>query len=131
MSQRERFERVCREACEAEGWELSEGVVTLVFEDGRRQVVDFELFAFEGQELVRLFTTIGSTVRIDPMRLESALRLNFGLPHGALAVKKDNLVMVDTLMAERCDAGEVAAAVRYLGETADHFEKTMFGPDRH
>ena len=131
MSHEERFLEVCREACEEQGWEYSERGVTLAFEDGRRQAVDFEFFAFEGQELVRLFTTIGSTVRIDPMRLETALRLNFGLPHGALAVKKDDLVMVDTLMAERCDAGEFAAAVRYLGETADHFEKTMFGPDQH
>jgi len=64
-------------------------------------------------------------------RLATALNINFGLPHGCLAVKDDMLVMVDTQILADADAGEVLAAVGYLAETADYYERTMFGPDSH
>ena len=56
------------------------------------------LFSDAGRDaLVRFATTIGSTARIEPLRLNNALRLNYGLPHGSLALKDDHLVMVQTL----------------------------------
>jgi hypothetical protein len=131
MTPREAFEATCRGVCEERGWGFSGTRIELKFESGRHQLVELEFFDFEGEELVRLFSRIGSVKHMHPMRLTDALRLNFGLPHGALAVKDDELVVIDTLLVEGADAEEVEVSVRYLAETADHFERTMFGVDEH
>jgi hypothetical protein len=39
--------------------------------------------------------------------------------------------MVDTLMLADADPGEVRATLSYLAETADYYERTMFGPDAY
>jgi hypothetical protein len=131
VSARERFDRVCEQVCEGQGWGHSETQFEIKFEEGRRQIVFLEFFDFEGEELVRFYTVIGSVKSMNPLKLTQALRLNFGLPHGALAVRDDELVMIDTLMVEDADPGEIEASAAYLAETGDHFEKTMFGSDRH
>ena len=131
MPNREDFIRSCEQVCEDEEWTLEPGRIEIDFESGRHQSVSFEFFEFEGQALVRLHSRIGSTKHIDPVRLTSALSLNFRLPHGALAVHKDELVIVDTMMVSEADPAEIAAAFGYLAETADHYERTMFGPDIH
>ncbi len=131
MSAREQFEEICRKVCEEQGWNRTDNRIEIKFEAGRHQVVFLEFFDFEDEELVRLYTVIGSTKVMNPMKLTQALRLNFGLPHGALAVRDDELVIIDTLMVEDADPGEIEASASYLAETGDHFEKTMFGSDQH
>ncbi|MGH0037504.1 MAG: hypothetical protein ACQGVK_20950 [Myxococcota bacterium] len=131
MSAREQFDRICDQVCEEQGWGRSENQIEVKFEEGRRQIVFLEFFDFEGEELVRLYSVIGSVEAMNPLKLTQALRLNFGLPHGALAVHADELVMIDTLMVEDADPGEIEASAAYLAETGDHFEKTMFGSDQH
>ena len=66
-----------------------------------------------------------------PIRLTIALRINAELAHGAFAVKNDHLVMVETLVLEDADPGETEAAIRYLAETADYYEKAIFQTDEH
>lgn len=129
MSRRDDFIHRVRDVCTERSWIFEPGSVEIPFEDGRRQRVDLEFFTFEDEELVRIHTGIGSTEHIDDERLVTALGLNFRLPHGALAIHKNDLVMVDTLMVSEADTTEIAAALAYLAETADHFEKTMFGRD--
>jgi len=131
VSAREAFEALLAEVGKQAGWAVSERGVEVRFDEGRHQRVLLEFFEFEGTELVRFHTTIGSSVRIDPLRLTTALRLNYGLPHGSLALKDDLLVMVDTLIVKDADPDEIRATVQYLAETADHFERTMFGGDRY
>ena len=131
MSKRDEFEATCARLCQEQGWVFGRGRVEVKLGDGRHQVVWLEFFEFEEEELVRLYTTIGSRKGIGAAKLANALRLNFGLPHGALAVRDDQLVMIDTLLVEDADPGEIEASVAYLAETGDHFEKTMFGPDEH
>ena len=80
---------------------------------------------------MRLHTVIGSTEHIRAERLTHALRMNFGLPHGSLAVKDEMLVMLDTQLLAEVDLGELDACMIYLAETADRFEQSMFGPDRY
>jgi hypothetical protein len=41
------------------------------------------------------------------------------------------LVMVDTLILSDADPAEIEATVGYLAETADYYERTMFGPDAY
>ena len=133
MSQRDAFESVCAEVCASRGWRYaSERIEVGVGGGGERsQGISVEFFEFEDREFVRLFTTIGNIEHINALRLISALRLNFGLPHGAMAVRGSDLVIVDTLMVSHPDPQEIGSMLNYLGETADHFEKSIFGPDHH
>ncbi len=129
MPNREDFNSTLQGICADRSWSFEPGCVEIQFADKRRQRVAFEFFSFEGRELVRIHSVIGSTRKIDSDRLNTALGLNFRLPHGALAIYKDDLVMVDTLMVQEAGPAEITAAIAYLAETADQYEKTMFGPD--
>ena len=66
---------------------------------------------------------------MDATRLSQGLRVTFKLPHGALALHKDALVVVETLSV-MAPPERIESVVRYLVETADHLEATMFGGDR-
>jgi len=116
--------------CKALGWHLEDDAIEARFENGRRQELSYRFFEFDGQELVRFDTVIGDASLVNPARLTQGLRVTYKLPHGALALKDDSLVMVDTLLVDD-DAAAVEAIVRYLAETADHLELTMFGGDEH
>jgi len=131
LSAREGFERICIEVCRAREWIGQRDQVEVKLEGGRRQVVQLQFFEYEGREMVRLHTVIGSTERIRPTRLQFALELNYALPHGAMAVKDEQLVMVDTLILAEADPGELEASLEYLATTADQYEASMFGPDVH
>jgi hypothetical protein len=125
------FEQVYRRVCEDKGWKLSDKQVDIEIGDGRRQTVYLDFFEHDGRELVRFHTVIGSTERIRSDRLSFALEVNYRLPHGSLAVKAGMLVMVDTLILSDADPAEIEATVGYLAETADYYERTMFGPDAY
>ncbi len=126
---RERFDAAVERVCKAQGWDLSGDEIVLATDGERQQRVVFDPFDFEGEALVRFSSVIGPSEHIEPLHLNTALRLNYGLPHGALALRGEQLVLVDTLMVEDPDEEEIEAVVRYLAETADHFEATLFGPD--
>jgi hypothetical protein len=131
MATREAFAQICQRVCAQQGWKLLPSGVQVSFGDGRKQVVSLEFFEFEHEELVRLYTTIGRVRDMDARRLTTALRVNASLAHGALAVKDDDLAMVDTLMLDDADPGEIEASIGYLARTADYYEKTIFGTDEH
>ena len=128
MSQAD-FKSVMASVCTAQGWALDRNRVELSLESGRDQGVEFENFEFEDEALVRLVSPIGSTEQIEPLHLNNALRLNYGLPYGALALRGEQLVLIDSVMADNVEVEEIEAVVRYLAETADHFERTLFGSD--
>jgi hypothetical protein len=123
------FESVVEAVCTQQGWTRDGEAIEVPLDAGRRQIVRFEAFDFEGEALVRAASAIGPSEHIEPLHLITALRLNYGLPHGALALHGEQLVLVDTLMADDPDADEIEAVVGYLAETADHFERTLFGTD--
>ena len=123
------FETALDGVCSQQGWTRASDEIEVPIEGGRRQRVAIEDFEFEDELLVRLASPIGPTEHIDPLRLNTALRLNYGLPHGALALRGEQLVLVDTLLADEPDPEEIEAVVAYLAETADHFERTIFGTD--
>lgn len=131
MATKEAFGRLCERVCRDEGWNLLPTGVQIFGPDGRQQVVFLEFFEFENSDLVRLYSIIGSTAALAAERLALALRVNARLAHGALAVRDDELVVTDTLLLADADPGEVSAALRYLAETADYYEKIFFGTDEH
>ena len=128
---RENFGQLCERVCEEQGWELLPAGVRIGFSSGRRQIVSLEFFEFEDQELVRVYTEIGSVDGMSPERLSMALQINGRLAHGALAVRDDRLIMTDTLLLQDADAAEIEATLGYLAETADYYEKTLFGTDEN
>jgi hypothetical protein len=125
------FPDLCRNVCEEQGWDLQPSGVHVGLDGGRHQVVSLEIFEHEHDELVRFSSTIGEAGKLTPVRLTIALRINAELAHGAFAVKEDQLVMVDTLLLEDADPSEIEAAIRYLAQTADYYERVIFETDDH
>ena len=125
------FGEICKRVCEERGWELLPSGVVVKFSDGRHQVVSMEFFEFRGEEQVRLYSTIGGASELGNDSLVTALRVNATLAHGALAVREDDLVVVDTLILRDADPGEIEASISYLAETADYYERIVFGTDDH
>ena len=80
---------------------------------------------------MRLFSTIGNASEMSPERLVTALRVNASLAHGAIALRENQLVVVDTLILQDADPGEIEASIGYLAETADYYERMIFGTDEH
>lgn len=131
MSTKETFARLCERVCEEQDWSVRPNGVELKLPDGRHQVVAIEFFESDDEELVRLYTTIGSTDALGEKRLALALQVNARLAHGALAVRDGQLIMTQTLLLEDADPGEIRASLRYMAETADYYEKIFFGTDQH
>jgi hypothetical protein len=131
MATQDQFAQILRRVCAERVWELTPSGVRVEFPSGRQQVVELEFFEFQAEELVRLHTTIGRIEELDPVRLTVALRINAELPHGALAILEDDLVMTDTLMLDDANFGEIEASIKFLAETADDYERTLFGTDQY
>jgi hypothetical protein len=128
---RQGFEQRTTEICERRGWKWDGKRVELHLDGGRRQEVHLDYFTFDDHEMVRLFSRIGPTRRIRADKLVFALELNWSMAHGSMAVHDEMLVLVDTLMLGDADEAEIEAAVSFLAETADRYEKSMFGPDAY
>ncbi len=126
-----RFAEKCREVCDAHGWELLPTGVLVQFGDGRKQLVSLEFFEFDSEELVRLMSTIGPTDTMTPEELTTALRSNAEVAHGALAIRDDELVLVDTLLIDGLEASALAASIEFLATSADDTERVAFRTDAH
>ena len=131
MAGREHFAEILKRVCRDKGWNLLPTGIQVSWPNGRGQLIELEFFQFQREELVRLFTTIGDVDSMSAVRLTVALRINAELAHGCLAVHEDDLVMTDTLMLRDADFAEIEASIGYLAETADYYEKTIFGTDRY
>jgi hypothetical protein len=131
MSGSEAFGAMCRRVCQERGWELLPGGIRVALGHGRYQLVELELFEARGRELVRLVTTVGNARELGEERLGRTLRWNADLVLGAFAVRDGDLVMTDTLLLGDADESELEAAVGYLAETADHYERLLFRDDTY
>ena len=131
LSGTERFEEMCEQVCEKRGWTRTAHQIDVPTSGDRHQTVYLSFFEFEERAMVRLHTVIGSTARIRPERLIFALELNFSLPHGCLAVQKDNLVIVQTLVLGEADSIELESSVDFLAKTGDQYEASLFAQDEH
>jgi len=127
----ERFEDLCTQICNQAGWERLPNAIRVTWPGGRHQLVALEYFEQQDQEFVRMCTRIGPVEVLDEDRLISALRVNAGLAHGALAVMHDALVMLDTQLLQDAEPNEIKASIDYLARTADSYEKTLFGTDAY
>ena len=127
MSLPEIFQKVC----EKHGWSQNEYEVQLDLEGGRKQKVSFELFVYEKDQMGRIYSVVGDANILSETQLRSALGINNGLAHGALAIRSGELVVSDTFLMSDADEGEVEASIRFLAKTADRYEKVLFGSDKN
>jgi hypothetical protein len=129
LARQQHFAQLLERSCRERGWELLPTGISVSWPNGRRQLIELGFFEFKDEELVRLFTTIGEVDGMSALRLTVALRTNAELAHGCLAIHEDHLVMTETLMLRDARSEEIEASISYLAETADHYERTIFGTD--
>ena len=129
VSRREDFDQLITSLGAEHQWSCTSDQIELSLLDGRRQQVHFEYFDHEQVAMVRFYTRIGSTRRIQTERLVFALELNWKMPHGAMAVQGDTLALVETMPLAGASGPKVASVVVFLAEMADQYEKSMFGQD--
>ena len=122
---------VFQKVCDRSGWSLEGNEVQIAVDGGRQQTIRVETFDHEGGEMARAYTVVGSAEVLTPTRLESALRLNFGVPHGALAMHEGHLVMTDTFLVKDADHDEVKASILFIARAADRYEKLIYGTDEN
>ncbi|MDG2050181.1 MAG: hypothetical protein P8M78_08465 [Myxococcota bacterium] len=128
-SLREQFENLVEGVGAEQNWVREEGHILVSLAQGRQQRVALEYFDYEGIQMMRFHTRIGSTRRIRSERLAFALELNWQLPHGAMAVHADTLALVETMALSEANGEKIASVVAFLAEMADRYEKAIFGQD--
>ena len=128
----------CRRAVHAAGdeavqvrRELLPGGVRVPLPGGRSQLVDMEHYEIDAQPRVRVYTRIGPIASLGVVRMEVALRKNASLERGAFAIRDEQLVMTETFALDEMGGDEFEAAVRFLAETADGYEKAIYATDEN
>tara|TARA_R110001592_G_scaffold363393_1_gene687342 strand:+ start:203577 stop:203960 length:384 start_codon:yes stop_codon:yes gene_type:complete len=123
--------KLISEVCQKQGWQHDGPDITLSFGDNRKQRVQTEIFLFEGEEMIRIYTRVGPLNKLTETQLSALLGLNFSLTFGALASFGEDLVMTETLLVRDAVQDHLAYAVRFLAETSDGYEKQIYGTDRY
>lgn len=130
-AEREQFEKLTHAICERRGWKCDGHKIDLDLDDGRHQEVHLDFFEYDDREMVRIYSLIGPTKRIKLERLVFALEMSFRMPYGSMAVHDETLVVVDTHIVADADTEGIESTIAYMAETADQYEKSMFGPDAY
>jgi hypothetical protein len=122
---------IFKKVCERNGWKCLGNKAEIPLSGGRKQQVEMQLFKHANEEMVRFLTEVGSVVSLNNERAIAALRVNANLPHGALAIAGEQLVLVDTFLLREADHDEVESSIRYLTEAADRYERLIYKTDAH
>jgi len=116
-------------------WELGdEGEAfsaTTSLPDGRSQRVSIRLARAEHGKWLRVFSRIGFIEAMSPQSMRRALAVNFEMLGGAIALHRDELVVMQSLLAQGMGEGELRAAVESVASLADQYERAFFGADEH
>ena len=125
------FPSIFKSVCDKNGWPCEGGQAEITLAHGRRQFVFMEVFTFNDEEMIRFYTVVGRADMLTEVRLRAALGINFGLPYGALAIHRENLVLTDTFLVREADYDEVESSIRYIANTADRYERLIFDSDEY
>jgi hypothetical protein len=123
--------RVIEQVCAARCWPRYGDVIEIELEGGRTQRIAVNAFTDDDEEMIRISTGIGDAAELPESRLRAALGVNARLPHGALAIDDGQLVLSDTFLTRHAAPDHVERSLRFLAETADRYEKVLFGTDSH
>jgi len=122
---------VFQQAGAKNGWLCEGNSATIHLAGGRTQAVFIDTFVHENEQMVRVYSVVGSASELSDTRTQAALSINFNLAHGALGIHQDKLVMTDTFVLKDADLGEVESSIRFLAATADKYEKVLYGTDQN
>ena len=127
---------VIEELCAKEGWDVRGDTINVPLPGGRHQEVRLTLHEAEGVVFARLLSVLGDAHRLDDRHARAALRLNWTMPYGAvaLAAVDDGPEMVClTATAQFCaDKPELMRmAIGRVAKVADDYEKAVFHTDDH
>ena len=117
--------------CLRKDWECDGVEANVKLPCGRHQVLSFEQFMLEGEEMLRIITIVGPVANLSPVQLNAVLGLNRSLAYGALAINGDDLAMVDTFLLRGDCHEQLASAMTFIAETADRYEKEIYHTDVH
>ncbi|MCP5121810.1 MAG: hypothetical protein H6990_10620 [Pseudomonadales bacterium] len=123
--------KVVVDVCQRREWRRDGQQATLILPGGRHQVVGFEQFLFEGEEMLRVSTTVGPVAALSDIQLSAVLGLNASLAFGALAIAGADLVITDTLLLTSHCHEQLGRAMRFIAETADRYEREIYHTDQH
>lgn len=119
------------DVCLRKDWECDGKQATLALDRGRHQVLSFEEFLLDGEEMLRIITIVGPVAALSDIQLNAVLGLNRSLAYGALAIAGDELVMVDTFLLRGDCHEQLASAMTFIAETADRYEREIYHTDLH
>jgi hypothetical protein len=122
---------IFQKVCEKNGWSQNEAQLELDVDGDRKQKVIFEPFVHGKVQMGRVYSVVGDANILSETQLRSALGINNGLAHGALAIRSGDLVVADTFLMSDADEGEVEASILFVAKTADRYEKVLFGGDKN
>ena len=63
------------------------------------------------------------------LRIDVREPLDVADVHGALAIRDDSLILIDTFLLDHADQKEVRSSVEYLARRADGFERSIYKTD--
>jgi serine/threonine-protein kinase len=108
-------------------------LVRVKFASGRRQTVIVEASSHAAAE--RLLVISSMCCDADPAFFEQALRLNFEIPHGSIAIHDEGgrprFMVHDTYPRATVDAEEIRSSVLEVAARADAIEHLLTGFDLH
>jgi hypothetical protein len=119
------------DVCLRKDWPCDGQQATITLPSGRRQVLTFERFLFEGEDMLRIFTAVGPVASLSEIQLNAVLGLNSSLAFGALAIVGDDLVMTDTFLLNGDCHDQLAYSMSFMAETADRYEREIYHTDVH
>lgn len=117
--------------CMRKNWQCDGQQATLILPGGRHQILTFEPFLFEGEEMLRVFTRVGPVAALSEVQLSAVLGLNSSLAFGALAIVGTDLVMTETFLIKGDCQALVSYAMNFIAETADRYEREIYRTNEH
>jgi hypothetical protein len=123
--------KVIVDVCLRKHWQYDGRQATVTLEGGRRQIITFEEFLLDGEDMLRFFTVVGPVDILSPIQLDAVLRLNYSHAYGAMAICGYDLIMVDTLLLKHDCHEQLAYAIQFMAETADRYEREIYRTDHH
>ena len=123
--------QVVVDVCLRNDWQCDGHQAIVPIANQRHQTLTFELFLFDGQDMLRIFTAMGPVASLSAVQLNGVLGLNASLAFGALAIRGNDLVMTDTYLLQGDCHAQLAHSMRFIAETADRYEREIYRTDQY
>ncbi len=121
--------KIVLDVCLRNDWDCDGERATFKLAGGRHQVLSFEPFLLDGNDMLRVITVVGPVAALSAIQINAVLGLNSSLAYGALAMSGDDLIMVETMLLQGDCHDQLARAMSFMAETADRYEREIYHTD--